>query len=295
MKPDAARPGDPERFLLEVKPDEAVDLDAADTWTAIAAHTAGRRPPLFLVHTWKHEVQHLQHLARGLGEDQPIYAVSPPRGEWPRDYPRSAEEWAAYCLPILRRLRPEGPLVLGGWSFGGVVALSLAERVVAAGRDVRRVLFFDSRLPQPHPRNERGTVRQALHHLETALGLPRKQRLAYLRTKLATLRHHRQKTRLRREREARGEAPGAHKEPLLKAVNTSFLKYQPFPSELPVTLFWTAESYEHVGRDLTLGWGAHLRGAFESRVAPGTHLTMLRPPNVALLAPVLRTALDALQ
>jgi thioesterase domain-containing protein len=295
MRPDDARSATEARFLLEVKPNETVDLDDADTWTAVAAHTAGRRPPLFMVHTWKQEVQHLQHLARGLGEDQPIYAISPPRGEWPGDYPRSADDWAAFCLPVLQRLRPDGPIVLGGWSFGGVVALSLAERVAAAGRDVRRVFFFDSQLPKKHPRSERGTLRHGLHHLETALGLPRGQRLPYLRTKLATLRNYQQKVKLRRDREARGEAPGKSKEPLLKAVNTSYLKYEPFPSELPVSLFWTAESYEHVGRDLTLGWGGYLRGAFESRVTPGTHTTMLRPPNVDSLTPVLRAALDSLQ
>ena len=292
MEPDAARSAAREaRLLLEVKPNEALDVDDADTWTAVAMNTSGRRLPLFLVHTWKHEAQHLQHLARGLGEDQPLYAISPPRGEWPHDYPRTADDWAAFCLPVLHQLRPEGPIVVGGWSFGGIVALSLAERIAAAGRDVRHVFFFDSRLPKQHPRNERGMFRHGLHHLETALGLPRGQRLPYLRTTLASLRDHQKKTRVRHERERRGEGPA----PLQMAVTTSYLKYEPFPSELPVSLFWTAESYEQVGRDLTLGWGAHLRGPFESRATPGTHMTILCPPNVASLTEVLRAALDGLQ
>jgi thioesterase domain-containing protein len=290
---------EPERdasFLLEVKADEPVDLDAADAWTTVGAHTAGRRPPLLMIHTWKHEVQHLQHLASGLGADQPIFAISPPRGEYPRGYPRAADEWAAYCLPLLRRLRPEGPYVLGGWSFGGVVALSLAERLVAEGDDVRRVVMFDSRLPKRHPRRERGTFRRCLHHLDEALGLPVGQRLPYLRTKLGKLREHQKKEKVRRaQRLAAGLGPGpVEKEPLLKAVNTAYLRYQPFASGLPVTLFWTSESYEHVGRDLTLGWGAHLRGDFESRQARGTHTTMLRPPNVASLTDALRATLELL-
>lgn len=283
-------------FLLEVKADEAVDLDAADRWTAVAAHPAGRRPPLFMVHTWKQEVQHIQHLARGLGEEQPIYGISPPRGEWPGDFPRTAEEWAAFCLPVVRSLRPTGPYVLGGWSFGGVVALSLAEQLAAESDDVLRVFLFDSRLPKKHPRRERGTFRHGLHHLEEALGLPRGQRLPYLRAKLGALRDHKKREKARRERSRSAGVSGpAEKEPLLKAVNTSYLKYQPFPSELPVSLFWTHDSYEHVGRDLTLGWGAHLRGVFESRFTPGTHTTMLRPPNVASLTQVLGESLDALR
>jgi thioesterase domain-containing protein len=193
-----------------VKAAEPVDLDAADAWTAVAAHTAGRRPPLFLAHTWKHEVRHLQQLARGLGEEQPIYGISPPRGEWPVDYPRSVDEWAAFCLPVLRRLRPTGPYVLGGWSFGGVVALSLAERLAAEGESVRRVLLFDSRLPKQHPRSERGNLRHSLHHLEYAPGLPRGQRLAYLRAKLGSLRAH-----LEREKERRTRSP-AEMDPLLR-------------------------------------------------------------------------------
>jgi thioesterase domain-containing protein len=279
---------EPASFLLEVKAEEPLDLDVADAWTALAVHTAGPRLPLFMVHTWKHEAQHLQHLARQLGEEQPLYGISPPRGEWPRDYARSADEWAAFCLPTLRRLRPSGPYLLGGWSFGGVVALSLAERLAAEGERVAHVFLFDSRLPKQHPRSERGNLRHGLHHLEYALGLPRGQRLAYLRTKLASLRAHREKQRARRAR------PPAAMDPLLRAVHTAYLRYQPFASELPVSLFWTAESYEQVGRDLTLGWGAHLRGPFETRPAAGSHLSVLRPPNVASLARSLRRSLEAL-
>lgn len=291
---EACAAPDSASFLLEVKPDEAVDLDAADRWAAVAIHPAGRRTPLVLVHTWKHEVQHVQHLARELGEEQPILALSPPHGEWPRAYPRSVDEWAAFCLPTLRRLRPSGPYVLGGWSFGGVVALSLAEQIAAAGEDVRRVLLFDSQLPRKHPRRERGNLRHGLHLLEEALGLPPGQRLAFVRTKLGSFREYLKKQRARRARQA-GVPASAGMEPLQRAVSTAYLRYEPVPSELPVSLFWTHESYEHVGRDLTLGWGAHLRGSFESRLAPGTHTTLLRPPNVVRLAQALRASLDAMQ
>lgn len=82
--------------------------------------------------------------------------------------------------------------------------------------------------------------------------------------------------------------------PLKRAIWTAYLRFEPFPSALPVSLFWTRESYERLG-DLTLGWGAHLHGAFESRAMPGKHITFLDPPHVDVLAPALRLTLEAAQ
>jgi len=173
--------------LLELDPSGSVDLDAADRSPAVGLHTSGRRLPLLLVHSWAREGAHLQQLARCLGSDQPIYGISPPSGEWPVDFPRTVEDWSGFCLAAIHRMRRHGPYVLGGWSFGGVIALSLAEHLVASGEDVRRVVMIDSRLPTKHLRKPRTFVRKCLHHLDEALGKERGQRLAYVRAETGNL------------------------------------------------------------------------------------------------------------
>jgi thioesterase domain-containing protein len=42
---------------------------------------------------------------------------------------------------------PAGPVLLGGWSFGGIVAFEMARRLAAAGRATGPLLLIDSPLP----------------------------------------------------------------------------------------------------------------------------------------------------
>jgi thioesterase domain-containing protein len=42
---------------------------------------------------------------------------------------------------------PPGPALLGGWSFGGLVAFEMARRLAAMGRDTGPLLLIDSPLP----------------------------------------------------------------------------------------------------------------------------------------------------
>ncbi|ONI76283.1 hypothetical protein ALI144C_37120 [Actinosynnema sp. ALI-1.44] len=42
---------------------------------------------------------------------------------------------------------PPGPLLLGGWSFGGLVAFEMARRLAAAGRATGPLLMIDTPLP----------------------------------------------------------------------------------------------------------------------------------------------------
>ncbi len=285
------------RDLLEIEPSSPVDLDAADRFPAVGLHGAGSRIPLILVHTWAGEVRHLQQLALRLAEDQPLLAISPPRGEWPRDYPRTVEAWAEFCLPTLRRVRPRGPYLLGGWSFGGVVALAVAERLAAQGEEIRRVVLLDTELPKKHPRSRRGLVRQSLHYLDETLGMPPGQRLAYARMRLARLgrRASRRVEALAAPlRRAPTPSPGAEKPPLQRAIWTAYLRFEPVATRLPVTLFWTRESHARV-HDLALGWGPYLEGRFECRGVPGGHLTLFDPPHVEELGPALCATLEAAQ
>lgn len=284
-------------LLLRLDPVGPVDLDAADRSRAVGLHTEGRRVPLVLVHSWAREAGHLQQLARHLGPEQPIYGISPPAGEWPRDFPRTVEAWADFCGATLRRLRPRGPYVLGGWSFGGVVALTLADRLAASGEDVRRVVMIDSRLPKKHPRSQRNWLRKCLHHLDEALGRERGHRLAYVRTKVGGL-WERERPRWLRV-PGRGPTPGVktsegvQRHPLMRALHTAYLRYEPLATALPVTLFWTAESYAHV-QELTLGWGPYLNGPFESQAIPGSHLNLFDRPHVERLTAALQHTLDGL-
>lgn len=51
---------------------------------------------------------------------------------------------AAKYIEILKSYQPEGPYLLGGWCYGGVVAHEMACQLEQAGEDVRLVILLDS-------------------------------------------------------------------------------------------------------------------------------------------------------
>jgi hypothetical protein len=131
------------------------------------------------------------------------------------------------------------------------------------------------------------------------LVLPRADRSAYLklqlgrlgRRELALLRSLRPALarRLRRKPEPVVPRPPMH--PLRRAVRMSYLKYQPFHSSLPVSLFWCLESCERTG-GFSLDWNPFLRGPFESRPILGNHDSLFGPSHCEELARGVEASLE---
>ncbi|KYG05796.1 hypothetical protein BE21_38460, partial [Sorangium cellulosum] len=113
----------------------------------VPLHTRGARPPLFFVHPVGGNVLCYADLAAALGDERPFYGIQAYGLETPPRPLGSVGEMAeAYCEE-LRRVQPEGPYLLGGWSMGGVVAFEMARVLERAGRSVAAVVLLDAYLP----------------------------------------------------------------------------------------------------------------------------------------------------
>lgn len=105
----------------------------------------GSRPPLFLVHAAGGQSTVYQALAEGLGAERPVFGLD--RIEEARTVADKARRYAE----AISAAHPDGPVLLGGWSFGGFVAQETARQLAAAGRDVPLVVLIDSVRPLPRP------------------------------------------------------------------------------------------------------------------------------------------------
>ncbi|CRO82708.1 Serine/threonine-protein kinase PrkC [Pseudomonas aeruginosa] len=105
----------------------------------------GSRPPLFLVHPLGGHVLCYLPLVRALPPDQPIYALQA-AGTGQGSTPLAVlEDIAASYLAAIRRVQPEGPYYLGGWSFGGFVAYEMARQLRALDpQAVAQLIVLDS-------------------------------------------------------------------------------------------------------------------------------------------------------
>jgi amino acid adenylation domain-containing protein/non-ribosomal peptide synthase protein (TIGR01720 family) len=107
----------------------------------------GAKPPFFCVHPAGGTVLCYAELAARLGSDQPFYALQAEGRDDERPPLRSIEEMAARYLAAIREVQPHGPYLLGGWSFGGVVAFEMAHQLGAAGERVALLALIDSFAP----------------------------------------------------------------------------------------------------------------------------------------------------
>ncbi|MGA4851322.1 amino acid adenylation domain-containing protein [Streptomyces sp. G5(2025)] len=120
----------------------------------LALRTGGDRAPLFCVHpglgvSWAYTAL-LPHLA----PDRPVYALQTPalsavaNDPGTAQLPRSVAELAERYLNHIRTVRPHGPYLLLGTSFGGPVAHEMAVRLRASGEEVALLAVVDA-MPKP--------------------------------------------------------------------------------------------------------------------------------------------------
>ncbi|KUO21116.1 type I polyketide synthase [Streptomyces dysideae] len=256
----------------------------------------GSRPPLFLVHAAGGPTTVYRPLTERLGDEQPVFGLD--RIEEARTVPEKARLYAR----AISTAHPDGPVLLGGWSFGGFVAQETARQLADAGRGVQLLVLIDSVRPLVHPGlMSADRVRAhfegfAAHVADTygvRLELPYDDLVAMdddeqcIDTVLKAL-------------GASTEVPPA----ALEHQRASYLDlrigeaHRPGPYDGPVVLYRAGAPAPHTVRDPAyeradeaLGWDEVCPDLEVVRVA-GHHLALLDPPYVDEIAAHLGRALD---
>ncbi len=123
--------------------------------SVVPIRTEGTRRPIFLVHPLGGNVLCYVRLARHLPADQPVYALQAAGSEPGTEPIDTMSGLARSYLEAIRRIQPEGPYRLGGWSFGGFVAFEMAWQLHNSGTDeVEQLVLLDSIAPDPGERPE---------------------------------------------------------------------------------------------------------------------------------------------
>ncbi|WP_067862087.1 amino acid adenylation domain-containing protein [Nocardia shimofusensis] len=122
----------------------------------VPLRTGGSGTPLFLIHPIGGNVLCYIPLIRHLPGDRPVYGLQAAGADVGSVPLRSMRELAQSYLAAIRRVHPEGPCHVAGWSFGGYVALELAGQLPRT--DLASVTLLDTialreghrpRLPEP--------------------------------------------------------------------------------------------------------------------------------------------------
>ncbi|HEY1354225.1 MAG TPA: amino acid adenylation domain-containing protein [Ktedonobacteraceae bacterium] len=278
-----------ERIAQLVRTGEAALRPAA----LLPLQTGTDTPPFFCVHPAGGSALCYVDLARQLG--RPFYGL---QAEGLFDTPRapdSLQEIASHYCAALQATWPRGPYLLGGWSLGGVIALEMAQQLLAQGQQIAQLLLIDSVVPALSIQAPEISAQELLLDFALHLGASQEQ-LNPIEEQLCRLTGHEQWACLIDQLKACRVLPPdiatAHLQQHFRtyqALIQAWLRYRPRPYPGTLTLLRASERH---GDDYGPGW-QQIVSAERLTVLeiPGDHYTLMRPPYVTALAASVRQCL----
>ncbi|MBV8685288.1 MAG: amino acid adenylation domain-containing protein [Alphaproteobacteria bacterium] len=193
------------------------------------------------------------------------------------------EEIAAAVAAAIRANRPRGPYLLAGWCTNGILAFEVARQLRAAGEAVPLLAVGHSMNPVAFQRISAAEMRRSKirYHLRVWGSLPLTRRLAYA--------YDRARGVLEEAGVAAPDLPEGRRRNAA-ALERAAYAYRPGAYEGAMALFQPADRLDVL--DAAPGWAEVVAGPLEAHDIPGTHGTMIEPPNVETFAARLREALD---
>jgi thioesterase domain-containing protein/acyl carrier protein len=268
------------------------------TWTSLVPiQPKGARTPLFCVHAVGGDVIFYEQLARALGTDQPFYAFQSPL-VLRRDIRKiSIEDMASIYVNEMRSFFPSGPYLIGGASFGGLVAFEMAKQLHALGVEPSLLVLFDASVPGHEE------IVKATDQVSSFWRGLRNEGVGYLKGKAIVKRRYWGDNLIRRVRliACAGfrligrslpvslhyfQMEEAHKQALTRYVFKSYLG--------KVTLMRAIDRGAAVlskREHPTLGWGPLAEGGLEIHDVETGHMSMLFEPYVTAFVEQLRPLL----
>ena len=93
----------------------------------------GNKLPIYLLHTTPGDVLGYVNLVKHL-DNRPVFAIQA-YGLNPKNTPhKTIPEMAEYYVDLITKQNPDGPYLLAGWCFGGVLAFEMAQQLKKMGK-----------------------------------------------------------------------------------------------------------------------------------------------------------------
>ncbi|MCA1587041.1 MAG: phosphopantetheine-binding protein, partial [Acidobacteria bacterium] len=274
------------------------------SWSSLVPiQREGTRTPFFCTHGAGANVLYLRTLARYLGDDQPFYGLQSQGLDGKTAPFERVEDMAAHYLNELRSVQPQGPYMLGGFSFGGVVVFEMAQQLVAQGEEVSLLALIDTFFPAvpkylpPRTRFSRFVYPLAGRLDRELSDLGRHGMRQYFRQWWIYVQ---EGVKRRLARGAKALSPTLAIEgwdishTLRRVVEANLLaerRYLPRPYPGRVVLFHGSDMPIEL-QDTRLAWDEVAGGGLEVHIVPGDHNSLREEPHVSVLAAKLRACLD---
>ena len=250
----------------------------------IPTQPLGHNVPIIGVHVLGRKQALFRPLSDALGPDYPVLGLTVGVPEGGLDI--RVEAVARTYLEELDQHLPGQPVCLVAVSMASYFALELAQQLRRAGREVPLLVVLDAAGPGGRP-SVRGWAKLRAH-----LGQLRRHGLRHIVETLDNRRPHEQ-PEVRDLLPTDGEGPTVDMAQLIEANVQAVIHYNPQPYDRPIAIFRADASFwdSPEGKRQGLGWAQIAAGGWTLHDLPGTHLSILEPGNVEVLADHLRRLL----
>ena len=240
----------------------------------------GTRPYLYFIHSTPGDVLGYMHLVTLLGHDQPCFGFQSLGLKKKEKAHTRVEEMAAYYVQQMISFQPEGPYYLAGWCYGGIVAAEMAIQLRQLQRRVAMLVLIET----PFPSSDFGRIQYYAGRLRGLLKMGPRHWLLYARNNI----EYRLKVK-------KGEIDGlfslhlshgplANRDHVYRVNTQAEKQYRMHAVPLcPIRLFNGTDLEEGFIPDPQNAWKRTGDDIHEFLV-PGNHLTILKEPNVSILA-----------
>ncbi|MCC8465471.1 thioesterase domain-containing protein [Photorhabdus bodei] len=289
--------GNIESLALKIKSN---DIDNENRILIPLAKNKFNNKPVFIVHPLSGSAMCYIPLATMLAN--PLYAFQSPLfyKQWGHESIDTVETLASMYIDEMLKVQERGPFVLGGWSFGGIIAFEMARQLELSGYEVSKLFLFDSVAP--------GKAHKELNMMKV-LGLCLEEIVEQFGTHIDIDLENMSKLThseildavLNTIKEHGGFAPDADVTMLERMIDTCLAnsrvssKYTAGTVNIDTILF-RAKDRSHMeemlvfpneAKERCLGWSQHISGDLIIEDIDGHHMSIMFQPNVNAISAVI--------
>jgi amino acid adenylation domain-containing protein len=265
---------------------------ASTTWSSLVQiESRGSKAPLFCIHPVGGNVLEYYPLAHHLGQEQPIYGIQSQGLDGIQVPLLQIEAMAAKYINEIQIVQPDGPYLLVGYSFGGLIAFEIACQLESQGKKVNLLALLDTE--SPSLLNIRPSLFQSVGiHARNFQQLNLKDKLKYIKDRIIFRLIYQNKENSQKEfilDRWDTDLPPAY----LKVLEANFQSGENYPGKFypgKITLF--RSSIQPITQALhpELGWGDF--GAVDVYHLSGHHSNLLKEPCIQALAQKLQLCIE---
>jgi amino acid adenylation domain-containing protein len=262
-------------------------------WSSLVPiESRGSKPPLFCIHPVGGNVLEYYPLAHQLGLEQSIYGIQSQGLDGVQAPLTQIEAMAANYIKDIKTVQPDGPYLLVGYSFGGLIAFEIAHQLTSRGEKVNLLALLDTE--SPNLLNVRPSLFPTVNiHLQNFQQLTVREKIKYVKDRIVFRLMYQNKANSQKEF-LLDHWPADLPPEYLNVLETNFQAGENYigkfyPSK--ITLF--RSSIQPITQALypDLGWGG-LADAVEVHDVRGHHSNLLKEPCIIDMARQLKLCID---